>query len=140
MKKYIGIWIDHRKALIVTLPQEKPFLQKIDSGVKPHFHFSGGYRSAVPSKASVVSEKTIEERQKHELKAYYKKVIKHLEGADKILIFGPGEAKFEIEKELREIKRFAGKIAGVESADKMTGRAIITKVKEFFSAEKDRRN
>ena len=133
MDKYIGLWIDHRKALIITLPQKKPSLQKIDSGVEPHFHFSGGYRSAMPSKASVSSERTSEERQKHELKEYYKKVIRHLEGADKILIFGPGEAKLELEKELKVLKRFASKVIGVESADKMTGQEIIIKVKEYFS-------
>ncbi|MBN1354631.1 MAG: hypothetical protein JW994_08205 [Candidatus Omnitrophica bacterium] len=87
----------------------------------------------MPTRVSVISERTVEERQKHELKRYYDNVIKHLEGAYKILIFGPGEAKHALEKELKEIKRFAGKVKGVEPADKMTGQQIITKVEEFFS-------
>jgi len=50
------------------------------------------------------------------------------------LIFGPGEAKKELKKEMGKHKALAVKIAGIESADKMTALQIVAKVKKFFES------
>lgn len=132
METYVGIWVDHRKALIVTLSGEKESYKKIDSNAEPHFRLSGGYRSTNPNRASVASERKPEERQKHQLKRYYKEVIKYVSKASEILIFGPGESKIELEKETKNVKKLTGRIAGVTPADKMTYRQIAENTKEFF--------
>ena len=49
MNKYIGMWIDHRKATIVSLnrhtletePEEKESIITIESGVEKHLRLSG---------------------------------------------------------------------------------------------------
>jgi hypothetical protein len=56
----------------------------------------------------------------------------HLSDADRILIFGSGEAKVELKKEIAKSKEVAGKIKQIESADKMTQRQIAAKVRSFF--------
>jgi hypothetical protein len=133
MKKFLGVWIDHEKAFIVTLAGGKETLKRIDSDVEPHLRLAGGHRSALPSVAQdVVSDKKKEERHKHQLKNYYKEVIKNFRGTEEIFIFGPGEAKTELKKEIKEIKELAGKIKGIEASDKLTERQIIAKVKKFF--------
>ena len=48
------------------------------------------------------------------------------------MIFGPGEAKLELEKELRKLKELATKVVAVEAADKMTEREIAAKVRRYF--------
>ena len=58
-----------------------------------------------------------------------------MDDADKILIFGPGEAKIELEKELKKSKELSLKIVGVEPADKMTEKQIAAKVKKVFRIE-----
>ena len=49
-------------------------------------------------------------------------------------IFGPGEAKIELKKEIEKSKELAGKIKKIESADKMTIKQITAKVKAFFES------
>jgi hypothetical protein len=49
-----------------------------------------------------------------------------------VLIFGPGEAKLELENEIRKSKELARKLVGVETADKMTERQIAAKVRRYF--------
>ena len=52
--------------------------------------------------------------------------------AESILILGPGEAKGELKKRLEKSK-LGGRIAGVETVDKMTDRQIGAKVRQYFA-------
>ena len=52
--------------------------------------------------------------------------------AESILIFGPGEAKGELKKRL-ERNNLGGRIAGVETVDKMTDRQIAARVQQHFA-------
>ena len=65
------------------------------------------------------------------LNSYYAEVIAVIRDADAIQIFGPGEAKGELEKRL-ERERLKGHIVGIETVDKMTDRQIAAKVRERF--------
>ena len=60
-------------------------------------------------------------------------MTKAIGDAKKILIFGPGEAKGELEKEIKKRKDLSVTIVGVESADQMTDKQIVAKVRKFFS-------
>ena len=51
--------------------------------------------------------------------------------ADSIWIFGPGEAKVELEKRLKQ-EDLGGRIVGVETVDKMTDHQIAAKVRDHF--------
>jgi hypothetical protein len=133
MEKYAGVWVDHKKAFIVTISGGNVSVKKLDSDVEPHFRLSGGYRTANPSGASTVSERKPEERHKHQLKYYYQKIIQNIKEAKEIMIFGPGEAKGELGKAVKEEKELAGRIRDIEPADKMTENQIIARVREFFS-------
>jgi len=48
-----------------------------------------------------------------------------------ILIFGPGEAKGELAKRI-ENAGLSGRIAGIETVDKMTDRQIAAKVRTYL--------
>jgi hypothetical protein len=58
-------------------------------------------------------------------------VISHIREAEAILVFGPGEAKGELEKRL-ESKGLGRRVVGVEAIDKMTDRQIAAKVRQRF--------
>jgi len=66
------------------------------------------------------------------LNIYYDAVIASIGDAESILIFGPGEAKGELNKRLKRNK-LGGRIAGVETVDKMTDRQIAAKVRQRFA-------
>lgn len=67
------------------------------------------------------------------LNSYYDAVIACIGGAESILIFGPGEAKGERKKRLQR-KHLGGRIAVLETVDRMTVRQIAAKVRQHFPA------
>jgi ribosomal protein S11 len=134
MKTYIGIWIDHRQATIVTLKNGQKSIDVIKSNVKGHFRMKGGARSSTPyGPQDIASEKSVDAKYKKHLHQYFQKIAELVKRGDKIMIFGPGEAKNELKREMLRIKTFSKKIVSVEPEDKMTERQIIAKVKNFFT-------
>jgi len=65
------------------------------------------------------------------LDGYYDAVIEAVRDVDAMVIFGPGEAKGEFKKRLDKHK-LGARIAGVETADKMTERQITAKSARLF--------
>jgi hypothetical protein len=134
MKKKIGIWIDRREAILVSIEGGQTTVERIESHAENHFHPSGGWKAAgTPVAQSVSKEQKADERRKHQFHNFYQMVIKKAGKADNIFIFGPGEAKRELAKEIEKIKGLHDRIAAVEASDRLTENQIVAKVKSFFS-------
>jgi hypothetical protein len=69
----------------------------------------------------------------NQLNGYYDQVIAVVRDADSIQIFGPGEAKGELEKRLEQ-EGLKEHVLAIETMDKMTDRQIAAKVRERFPA------
>ncbi len=133
MKRVVGLWIDHRKAVIVAILGEgKEIVLTMKSHLEPHVRFSAGARSKTPHlSVELTAEDQRDRRFAQHLSTYYDEVISHIREAEAILVFGPGEAKGELEKRL-ESTGLGGRIVGVEAVDKMTDRQIAAKVRQRF--------
>jgi stalled ribosome rescue protein Dom34 len=127
MEKQAGLWIDHRKAVIVLIKGTGEEIKEISSDIEKHVRFTGG-RASEDGDTEDVRDRQLE---KH-LNNFYDQVIVLLRQADSILIFGPGEAKNELQKRL-ERAGLKNRILAVESADKLTNRQIAAKVRKQFS-------
>jgi len=127
MKKQIGLWIDHRKAVIVIVTEEGEELKKITSNMEKHVRFTGGRASEDGS-----TEDVRDRQFGNHLNSYYDEVIAVIRGADSIQIFGPGEAKGELEKRL-EREGLKAHIFAIETVDKMTDRQISAKVRDHLA-------
>lgn len=144
MKRYAGIWLDHRKAVIVTLHLPKiPYengheditVEEIASDIERRTRLSGGSRTRKTpwGPQEVAVEQKIEERHKHQRKQYYRKLIDILKTADRILIMGPGEAKVEFHRELTSsAKGMSHCVISIETHDKMTDSQIADRVRSYF--------
>jgi stalled ribosome rescue protein Dom34 len=125
MKNSVGLWIDHRKAIIVSLKDESEKTSQIVSHMEKHVRYSGGANDA--------SAEDQRDRQfTGKLRQYYDRVVSSIRGADSILILGPGEAKMELKTRL-DNEALGGRIVGVETADKMTDNQIAAKVRHYFA-------
>ena len=124
MTTKVGLWIDHRETVIVTIADNGEKTKRIESGMEKHVRFSGGSRSEEGS-----ADDQRDRQFTGHLNTYYDEVIAHLRDAESILIFGPGEAKGELEKRLAS-KGLSGRIAGSETVDKMTDRQIAARVRQ----------
>ena len=98
MTKEIGLWIDRRQAVIVTLFDQEERIERITSDIEKHVQAS---RSGDDSKED---KRDVQDRRFDDhLGRYYDEVIAYLRDADSILLFGPGEAKAELQKQLEEV-------------------------------------
>lgn len=132
MNKQIGIWIDHKKAVMLTLSDDGESMQVIESGIDRHSSIRGAIRSRMPYSAQYPKgDDQLDKQFEGYLNKYYEKVLTHLRGADTVWIIGPGEAKRELKKHLENRKNHI-LITGIESADKMTDRQIAAKIRKYF--------
>ena len=125
MKKQVGLWIDHRKAVIVIITEKEEEIRKITSGMEKHVRFTSG-RADEDGSTEDVRDRQFGNR----LNSYYDEVIAVIRDAVSIHIFGPGEAKLELEKRL-ERTGLKNCITAVETVDKMTDRQIAARVREY---------
>ena len=132
MKTTVGLWIDHRKAIIVALTDKGEATKLIISKVEKQPGRFAGVRSTTPYESQQVRADDSRERKfTGHLKIYYDAVIACIRDAESILIFGPGEAKGEMQKRIKK-NNLGGRIVGIETVDKMTDRQIESKVRQYF--------
>ena len=132
MRTRTGVWIDHRKAIIVVIADAGVETRLVISKAEKQLRRSGDS----PLKGSYESSQVPadDSRQRAftgQLNIYYDAVIACIREAEAVLIFGPGEAKGELKKRLEKAK-LGGRIVGVETADKMTDRQIAARVGQQF--------
>ena len=133
MRTKVGLWIDHRKAIIVAVADKGEEIRLIISKVERQLRRSGDS----PLKGAY-DEKQVPARDSRQrtftahLNIYYDAIIACIRDAESILIFGPGEAKGELKKRLKK-DNSDGRIVGVETVDKMTDHQVAAKVRQRFA-------
>ncbi len=130
-----GIWIDHRKAVIVTIgPSGEEHTSVILSKVEKHPERAGD--SPLRGRYEARQVPADDRRQRAltgELNDYYDAVFGAVRNITSLLICGPGEAKGELKRRL-EKQGLGTRIVAVETADKMTDRQMSAKTRLLFAA------
>jgi hypothetical protein len=124
MNEHVGVWIDHKKAVIVFASSDRVTTRTIESEIRSHARYSGP--------ADSEGEKKYEGRHDEHLHRYYDDVIGQLGQPQELLIFGPGEAKLELRERLSHSKALSKSVVGIETTDKLTDPQIVAKVKELY--------
>lgn len=130
----LGVWIDKDNAHVVTINGKNESLITVDSNIE-HFHVGGGSGSKLKGgPQNVVQDSKYLEREKHQLKSYFKELVSKIETADALVIFGPAEMNMTFKKELEEnYKELNSKVRAVDKADSMTNNQVIAWVRDFYS-------
>jgi hypothetical protein len=127
MGKKVGLWINRNKAVIVTIANKIEGRSIITSDME-HYIL---YTTVVPGDGS--PEEIRDRRFWNHLGEYYEKITEHVRDAVEIQIFGPDDAKFELQKHL-ESKGLADRIVSIENAGTLTDSQIAIKVRKRFPA------
>jgi hypothetical protein len=132
MRTKVGLWIDHRKAIVVAVTDKGEETRLIISKVERQLRRSGDspLEGAYDGKQAPARNSRQRTLTTH-LNIYYDAVIACIRDAEGILIFGPGEAKSELKKRLKKAN-LSGRIVGMETVDKMTDHQIAAKVRQHF--------
>jgi hypothetical protein len=132
MEKQVGLWVDHRKAVIVTIAKGVEEIKTIESNMEKHIRFSTGKHLFASSTTNgPTSEDSRDRKFENHLDNFYKAVLAYIHDADSIWIFGPGEAKVELAAYLKKHSA-CGHIVSVEPVDKLTDGQIANKVREYY--------
>jgi hypothetical protein len=126
MNHRVGIWIDHKTAVIVSTSADDVRTTTLNSDVEAHPRYSGQQERG--------GEKKYEQRHSQQLDRYYDDVISQIGVPDALLIFGPGEAKLELKERLSRVKTLTECSVHIETADKLTEPQIVAKAKEHFGS------
>lgn len=127
MTTQIGIWIDHREAIIVFLDAAGERTERLASGVEKHERIAG-----LSSDDAAPDDQHDRQFAGH-LDKYFDEVIRHIGSAEAIFLFGPGEAKGEFQKRMMvKGHGHAERIVAVETADRMTDPQVAAKVRTYF--------
>jgi len=133
MNTSAGVWIDHRKAIIVTISDHGDETKEILSNVESQLGRQDGKHSTAPFESQLVLPDDKQQRGfSKNIKVFYDEVIAHVKSVHSVLIFGPGEAKGELQKLMHQNKLDNRDIV-VESADKMWTGQIEAYVKSYFA-------
>jgi hypothetical protein len=130
----VGLWIDHRNAVIVFVTTEGVNTTMVLSRTEKQPGRIGGRRSTAPFEPQLVpADDSQARRYTGQLDLYYDAVIACLREAQSILAFGPGEARDELRRRLA-LNKHDHRSFVFEVADKMTRRQIEAKTMEWFDA------
>ncbi len=125
MNKKVGLWLDRKRAVIVSIANNIEGRSIITSDME-HYEL---YSTVVPGDGS--PENPRDRRFWNHLGEYYDKIIEHLRDATEIEIFGPEVAKYELQKRLED-QGLGQHIVSVEDAGLMTNLQIAAKVQKRF--------
>lgn len=134
-KNYAGLWIDHRRAVVVSITDDGETIERFESDIERKVRLSGGSRTGKtpygPQQVSVDGRQ--EERIKRQLRQFYQEIIRKIQDSNNILILGPGEAKTELKKEIEKSRALASANMTMATADKMTDKQIAARVRKFYT-------
>jgi hypothetical protein len=134
LKAEAGLWVDHRKALIVVITKAGEETKRIQSNVQKQLRRSGEPSIGRFEYQEVPADDSRQRAYSGYLARYYDEIIACLCDAGAILIFGPGEAKGELKKRF-EKECPGAHIVTMETTDKMTEPQIVAHVRHHFVRE-----
>lgn len=133
MEQQIGVWIDSKKANIVTLKGEEATINTIHSGIEGKNRIDGeGKDFARFGEQFVSNENKLENKYKQELASFLNEVLAIVKDAEDVVLFGPAQVKKELEKLMKKDRLASKKLIDVVDADSMTDNQTIAWVKKYF--------
>lgn len=121
--KKLGIWMDHSIAYLMELTSNPFEIQTIESK----------FTHQQKMKALAESESAMHTKEQQQLSNYYKKLSEVIKGYNRVLLFGPTNAKVELFDILSEDESFINIIIEIKETDKMTANQKDAFVKSYFS-------
>ncbi len=129
--KNTGIWIDKDKAHMFSLEGNKTTFLTITSDID---FYKIKANKTLGGSTEIVKDRTHLEREKQQLKSYFKNIISVIEDSDAIVIFGPAQTGQKLNKEIElNYKILHPHIKEVIKTDQMTENQTKAWVRNYFN-------
>lgn len=120
----IGVWIDHERAVIVSASPDRVTINTVESAYP-----------ALDDSHDETSAKREQDGRRRD--RFYDEIITQLGHPQALLIFGPGEAKLQLNTRLSRFKALRECVVGLETTDPLTDPEIVAKVKERYGIRRE---
>jgi len=120
----LGIWIDRKKAVIVSVTRDHSLLTRLRSSLRSHGRYHGPHDSG--------GEKKYEARHELGMAHYLDAVARHVERGDEVLILGPGDTKRALARRIGQIKSLTGVTTKASAADKISDADLVTTIRKRY--------
>lgn len=132
MTREVGLWLDYHKAVIVSVEKKNVTTREITSNMERQVRSLRGTRPKTSSISQTSPAEHLQDQQHvNDFDRYYDGIISLICDAESIWIFGPGEAKIELENRLR-ITGLGARVVGIETIEKITDGQLAAKVQHRF--------
>jgi len=129
----VGIWIDQREANIISLNEGAIFSKTIYSDIETRIRIEGEKKQFGRfGDQYLVDEKGKENRIKEFTQKYLHRVLSELSTADEIILFGPAQTKFRLEKLISELPEMVIKMQDVKTSENMTQNQKLAYVRDYY--------
>ena len=132
MDRHVGIWIDHRRATIVSVRGRTATTTVLASAAEPKVRLTGGSPTAGSGIPDGMPESRRAARIARQLDRFYAAVLAGIGDAARIRVCGPGKARLELRRKIEANRALAPRLEAVEPCGKLTEAQFIAKVKEEF--------
>ena len=124
MNAKLGIWIDRKKAIIVSVARDHSVITRVRSSLRPHGRYHGAQDGG--------GEKKFEARHEQGVAHFVDAVARHVERGDEVHILGPGESRGALAKRLRQIKSLRGVATTTTAAEKLTEAQLVAAIRRLY--------
>jgi len=133
-ERKVGVWLDERTAYIIAINDPgEPTIERIVSNVESRVRNPGGVKRYAHFGTTYSNEEGRKQRrQKHERERYFQKLIDTIHDADYIYLFGPGQAKEELNNKIEKDHSILGKSIQIVKAGRLTKNQMIEQVREYY--------
>jgi len=131
MKKEMGVWVDHRRAVVVRLNGNGEEIVTVDSDAEKQLRRAGDRTGGTFEPQDVVADDTQQRKFQASLNDYYDEISTQLKDATAILIMGPGEAPAELRKRIESASSLRAPIH-LQKTDRLTDPQIAAAVRDHF--------
>lgn len=124
--KKIGIWMDHSSAHLIEFSESSFEVETIESK----------FTHQEKEKSLAKGESHLHHKEQQFLLDYFKKIAKVILNYDKVILFGPTNAKKEFFNYLSEDNRFVKIKIYIEETDKMNAFQRQNFINDYFSSSR----
>jgi hypothetical protein len=129
----MAVWLDHKRALVVTVCDRKVTSATVEFEETPMSRPGGGLRAAAGhGQHGVDPDQRRDARHAQQLARYYERIVALLDRADQIHLMGPGQAKLELKQRVLSHKPLAAIPLALETVDRMTDAQVVARVRGIF--------
>lgn len=129
--------MNREKAFIVRLNGNREETETLFSNIE-FFSLKSGSASRVKTGANqqIIHESRYLEREKHQLRTYFKELALKIRDANEVVILGPGNTNEKFRNLLlKKNKLIAAKIKTVAKTDNMTKNQIVAAIRDYYKKQ-----